>query len=72
MKKCILVKSVTHAQKARDLLSAKGISSYISKQNFSKAHGCSWCVKVNSLYTDKSIEILNEGGVRMTGDIFDV
>ena len=72
MQKCILVKSVTHAQKARSLLSSEGISSYISKQNFSQTHGCAWCVKVSSYNLDKSIGILDEGGVKMTGDIFDV
>ena len=42
MKKCILVKSVTYAQKAKQLLQRKGVSAYISKQNFDKKYGCAW------------------------------
>ncbi|PWM44412.1 MAG: hypothetical protein DBX47_05645 [Clostridiales bacterium] len=72
MQKCILVKSVTHAQKAKSLLSSKGISSYISKQNYSKSLGCAWCVKIESGDINKSINVLESGGVKMTGDIFDV
>ena len=67
-----MVKSVTYAQKAKKILEKKGISSYISKQDKGDQYTCSWCVKVRADQERVAVKIMEENGVRMTGNVFDV
>lgn len=70
--KCILVKSITYAQKSYDILRKKGISSYICRQHFTAKCGCSWCVKVDSRDLDEAMQLLQSEEIKMTGDIYDI
>lgn len=72
MKKCILVKSVTYAQKAKQLLQRKGVSAYISKQNFDKKYGCAWCVNVNEKDLNRSLSIMEINDIKMNGAVYDI
>lgn len=70
--KCIIVKSITYAQKSLDLLKNKGITSYIVRQQFTEKYGCAWCVKVAPQHFYRSLEIMNAAQIKMTGDIYDI
>lgn len=70
--RCIMVKSVTYAQKAKKILVKNGISTYISKQNKGDQYTCSWCVKVPFYQESTAVRLMEENGVKMTGYIFDV
>lgn len=70
--KCISVASMTYAQKAADLLRRKGIDCYIIKQDVKNEYGCARCVKVKAVYAERAYEILKGGGVKMSGDIYDL
>lgn len=70
--RCIMVKSVTYAQKAKKILAKNGITTYISKQDKGDKYTCSWCVKVPFYEESRAIKIMEENGVKMTGYIFDV
>lgn len=72
MKKCILVKSVTYAQKAKQLLQRKGISAYISKQNSDRKCGCAWCVSVSEKDLSRALTIMEINDIKMNGDIYDI
>lgn len=69
--RCIMVKSVTYAQKAKKILAANGIKVYTSKQNKGDAYTCSWCVKVPYYNEAEALQLLEENGVKLTGYIFD-
>ncbi|MDF2686633.1 MAG: hypothetical protein K0S55_1815 [Clostridia bacterium] len=70
--KCILVKSITYAQKSYDILIKKGITSYICRQHFTAQCGCAWCVKVKSNDLEKALGIMNSAEIKMTGDVYDI
>lgn len=70
--KCISVASMTYAQKAVDLLRRKGIDSYIIKQTVKNEYGCARCVKVRDSFAERAYDILKCGGVKMSGDIYDL
>ncbi len=70
--KCISVASMTYAQKAVDLLRRKGIDSYIIKQTVKNEYGCARCVKVIASFSERAYDILKCGGVKMSGDIYDL
>ncbi len=70
--KCILVRSVTYAQKSMDLLERKGITARISKQTADPKYGCSWCVRVRERDLSRALEILRRENIRLTGDIYDL
>ena len=70
MNKCILVRSVTYAQKAQKLLNRNNIKSTVSKQIRASRYGCAWCVIVDERLEKRSLEILSNGGVLMTGDVY--
>lgn len=72
MKKCILVKSVTYAQKAKQLLLRKGVSAYISKQNFDRKYGCAWCVSVSEKDLNRSLSIMEINDIKMNGAVYDI
>ncbi len=70
--KCILVKSVTYAQKAKKLLAEKGISVFISKQNIGPEYSCAWCVRVPEKSVGDALSVMEKNGVKRKGDaIFD-
>lgn len=70
--KCILVKSVTYAQKAKKLLTEKGIRVRISKQNYGPEYSCAWCVKVPAGSVREAILLMDENGVKRKGEnVFD-
>ena len=70
--KCISVASMTYAQKAVDLMRRKGIDSYIIKQTVKNEYGCARCVKVKASFVERAYDILKCGGVKMSGDIYDL
>lgn len=70
--RCIMVKSVTYAQKSKKILENNGIMAYISKQNKGDQYTCSWCVRVPYFQESTAVKLLEENGVKMTGYIFDV
>ncbi len=73
MKKCILRKSCYLWQKAREyLLQRKGVSAYISKQNFDKKYGCAWCVNVNEKDLNRSLSIMEINDIKMNGAVYDI
>ena len=70
--KCISVASMTYAQKANDLLKRNGIDSYIVKQTIKNEYGCARCIKIRAYLAEKAYVILKNGGVKMSGDIYDL
>ena len=70
MSKCIIVKSITYAQKAKKVLMDKGITAYISKQSYNKKYSCAWCVSVKEKDLKKSIDTMKLEGVKMSGDVY--
>ena len=70
--KCISVASMTYAQKATDLLRRKGLDAYIIKQTEKNEYGCARCVKINALNLEKALQILSSGGVKMSGDVYEL
>ena len=71
--KCIMVRSVTYAQKAKKLLEERGITALISKQNLGEEYSCAWCVKVPEKSVADTLEIMEKNGVKRKGDeIFDL
>ncbi len=70
MNKCILVRSVTYAQKARRLLEQNNIKSTVCKQLRASRYGCAWCVIVDESLQGRALDILGRGGVMMTGDVY--
>lgn len=68
--RCIGVRSITYAQKARDILTAKGIRCRILKQN--QASGCGWCVALSSANIPNAEVLLRENGVKTTGEYYDL
>ncbi len=69
--KCILVKSLTYAQKAADILSRKGISAYITRQTFNPKYGCARCIKVLQKDLASAKQIMDDANIPMTGDVYD-
>lgn len=70
--KCISVASLTYAQKARDVLKRKGLDSSILKQGENNKNGCARCIKIKEKDLLKSVDILKEAGVLMSGEIYDI
>lgn len=70
--KCISVASMTYAQKAAELLRRKGIDAYIIKQTEKNEYGCARCIKVREKNFEKALNLLKNGGVKMSGDIYDL
>lgn len=70
--KCILVRSVTYAQKSMNLLERKGITARISKQATHPKYGCTWCVKVRPQDLDRALALMRQENIKMTGDIYDL
>ena len=68
--RCLGVRSVTYAQKASDILTAKGISCRILRQN--RVSGCGWCVTVSPANIPKAEALLRENGVKITGEYYDL
>lgn len=72
MDSCIVVPSVTYAQKARSVLRSRGIPASIGKQAGLSRHGCAWCVRVRNEDVTRTLALFAETGVRTTGEIHDV
>ncbi len=70
--KCIAVKSVTYAQKAKKILSEKGIDGYLYRGDRSSGHSCHWCVKVKHINADKAYRILLDSGIPLTGEMYEI
>ena len=68
--RCIGVRSVTYAQKGRDLLNAKGIPCRILRQQ--QISGCGWCIAVSGPAMTEATSFLREKGVKLTGDFYDL
>lgn len=63
---------MTYAQKAAELLRRKGIDAYIIKQTEKNEFGCARCVKIREKNLEKALNLLQNGGVKMSGDIYDL
>ena len=70
--KCISVASMTYAQKAVELLKNKGIDSYIIKQTVKNEYGCARCIKIREKQTETALNILKNGGVKMSGEVYEL
>lgn len=70
--KCISAASVTHAQKAVDILRRNGIDAYMTRQSLKNVFGCARCVKVREKDLAKAVELLKKGGVKTSGDVYDM
>jgi hypothetical protein len=69
--KNITVKSVTYAQKGKDILARHGIDGYIARREKGDGRSCLWCIKVRSDRAERAIELLKAGGVAMTGEVYE-
>lgn len=63
---------MTYAQKAVELLRRKGIDAYIIKQTEKNEYGCARCVKIREKNLKTALEILKNGGVKMSGDVYEL
>ena len=70
--KCISVASMTYAQKATDILRKNGIDSYVTKQPEKNVYGCARCIKIRADRLDTALKLLRNGGVKMSGDVYDL
>ena len=70
--KCIAVKSITYAQKAKKILSEKGIDGYLYRGDRSNGHSCHWCVKIKQINADKAYRILLDSGIPLTGEMYEI
>ncbi|MBP3300727.1 MAG: DUF3343 domain-containing protein [Clostridia bacterium] len=68
--RCLGVRSVTYAQKARDVLTANGVACRILRQN--RISGCGWCVALSAASIPKAEALLRENGVKTTGEYYDL
>lgn len=57
----LTVGSITLAQRARDLLNARGISARLVR---SQSAGCSYGVRVQSLYREEARTLLRNAGIK--------
>lgn len=70
--KCITVKSVTYAQKAKSVLLRKGIDAYLSRREVGDGGSCLWCVKVQGEKAERAYGILLESAIPVTGEIYEM
>ena len=70
--KCISVASMTYAQKATELLRRNGIDAYVTKQTEKNIYGCARCIRIRAERLDTALKILRNGGVKMSGDVYDL
>jgi hypothetical protein len=70
--KCIAVKSVTYAQKAKKILGERGIDGYLHRGERSNGQSCHWCVKVRQINADRAYRILLDADIPMTGEIYEI
>lgn len=70
--KCIGVRSVTYAEKARELLKPYGINAIAAKRPGISSTGCGWCVKVPFSQSETALTLMKNNGVRLTGEIYDL
>jgi len=70
MIKCIGVKSMTYAEKAKKILITNGINAEIRRLNGSES-GCGKCIAVKSESVNRAIDIMRKNGILMTGEIKD-
>lgn len=62
--KTIVLGSVTHAMKSRDILFAKGIKTYLERNSRTKQFGCGYSIRVPQ-EADRAIEILKAYNIRI-------
>ena len=60
MKKCILINSATHLQRAKKLLFANNIKCYAEKSRQPSAFGCSWCIVVDSSELPRTTKLFQQ------------
>ncbi|MBO5221604.1 MAG: DUF3343 domain-containing protein [Clostridia bacterium] len=70
--KCIAVRSVTYAQKAKSVLSQNGLSCSIIRRPQGTLTGCGWCIALHSDQVKKATELLRNNGVKLSGEIYDL
>ena len=71
MMKCIAVRSVTYAEKAREILKSNGIPA-TAKKALAGTDGCGWSVCISEHRLEAALRILRSNGVRMAGEIYDL
>lgn len=67
MKKCILINSATHLQRAKKLLFANNIKCYAEKSRQPSAFGCSWCIVVEGTELSRTIKLFQQRGIPVHG-----
>lgn len=70
--KCLPVRSVTYAQKAEGILKRYGIRSNIIRQEQGMRIGCGWCIAVPLTQSGTARSVLENGGVRIAGEPYDL
>lgn len=69
--KCIGVRSVTYAQKAKDVLKRYSVKAAAVKRAAGTS-GCGWCVRVAASQVETAYSLLKNNGVKVTGEIYDL
>ena len=67
MKKCILINSATHLQRAKKLLFANNIKCYAEKSRQPSAFGCSWCIVIDSSALPITTKLFQQRGIPVHG-----
>ena len=67
MKKCILINSATHLQRAKKLLFANNIKCYAEKSRQPAAFGGSWCIVVDSSELPRTTKLFQQRGIPVHG-----
>ena len=71
MKKiCIAVRSITYAQKGKDLLDRSGIAGQTVRNR--NTTGCGWCIAVNESEKARVLNLFRDNGVRTSGEFYDI
>lgn len=67
MKKCILINSATHLQRAKKLLFANNIKCYAEKSRQLSSFGCSWCIVVDGSELPRTTKLFQQRGIPVHG-----
>ncbi len=67
MKKCILINSPTHVQRAKKILFEKNIKCYTEKFRRGSDLGCSWCVVTDENSLSLAITLLRQRRIPIYG-----
>lgn len=70
--KCISVRSVTYAQKAKEILRHEGIRARTVRRTTPSEQGCGWCVAVPEQDYPRAARLIRTNGVASSGETYDL